>query len=178
MKILDKVRVYKFLLGFVGKKLPLRRHPFGKLSNSIRVHYARGISKTIAKDCIIESGAQIMENVTLGSKSSVGPNCLISEGTVIEGNNMMAPNVMIYTSGHNYDKEVHQFKGRTKIEPVHIGQNVWIGYGVIILPGVTIGPNSIIGAGAVVTKSFPGGVLIAGNPAVVKEIIDPDIYSL
>ncbi|MDE6772661.1 MAG: sugar O-acetyltransferase, partial [Muribaculaceae bacterium] len=56
-------------------------------------------------------------------------------------------------------------------EPVAIGHNVWIGGDAVILPGVTIGDNVVIGAGAVVTRSFPSNVVIAGNPArVIKEL--------
>ena len=55
--------------------------------------------------------------------------------------------------------------------PITIGNNVWIGAGVNILPGVTIGDNTVIGAGSVVTKDIPSNVLAVGNPCrVVKEI--------
>lgn len=50
-----------------------------------------------------------------------------------------------------------------------IGNDVWVGANVTILPGVTIGNCSVIGAGAVVTKDVPEGVLVAGNPAVIKK---------
>lgn len=58
---------------------------------------------------------------------------------------------------------------RPKLEtrPVKIGNNVWIGMHAIILKGVTIGENSVVAAGAVVTKSVPANVVVAGNPAVV-----------
>lgn len=53
---------------------------------------------------------------------------------------------------------------------VKIGNNVWLGYGVLVLPGVTIGENSIVGAGSVVTKDIPPNSIAAGNPArVLKE---------
>lgn len=56
-------------------------------------------------------------------------------------------------------------------DPVTIGDNVWIGAGVNILPGVTIGDNTVIGAGSVVTKDIPSNVLAVGNPCrVIKEI--------
>ncbi len=53
--------------------------------------------------------------------------------------------------------------------PVIIGNNVWIGSNAIILPGVTIGDMSVVAAGSVVTKDIPKGVLVAGNPAVIKK---------
>ena len=53
---------------------------------------------------------------------------------------------------------------------INIGNNVWIGWGSIILKGVTIGDNSIIAAGSVVISSIPANCLAAGNPAVVKKI--------
>ena len=88
---------------------------------------------------------------------------------------MMGPNVHIYTINHKYDENLHKFTGYTDVNPVVIGSNTWIGYNVIILPGVHIGDNSIIGAGSVVTKSIPAGVMAAGNPCVVKKIIDKEI---
>ncbi len=63
---------------------------------------------------------------------------------------------------------------RDKLEaakPITIGDNVWLGGGVIVLPGVTIGENSVIGAGAVVTKDIPANCVAVGNPArVIKSI--------
>ena len=53
--------------------------------------------------------------------------------------------------------------------PVIIGDNVWVGANAIILPGVTIGDYSVVAAGAVVTKDVPSGVLVAGNPAIIKK---------
>ncbi|XXV05656.1 DapH/DapD/GlmU-related protein [Sorangium sp. So ce1335] len=53
-----------------------------------------------------------------------------------------------------------------------IGDNVWLGAGVIVLPGVTIGDNTVVGAGAVVTRDLPANVLAVGNPARVIRSID------
>lgn len=126
----------------------------------------------MGKNCIVESGSEIMEGCSLGDNSAIGPCCMIGPETVFKGHNMMGPNVHIYTTGHFYDCVEHRFNGRTGPNPVIVGENVWIGYGVIILPGVSIGDNVIIGAGSVVTKDIPCGVLAAGNPCVVKKIID------
>ena len=63
---------------------------------------------------------------------------------------------------------------RDKLEaakPITIGDNVWLGGGVIVCPGVTIGDDAVVGAGAVVTRDLPGGVVAFGNPArVVREL--------
>ena len=59
--------------------------------------------------------------------------------------------------------------------PITIGNNVWIGAQVCVLPGVTIGDNTIIGAGSVVTKSIPANVLAVGNPCrVLRTITEAD----
>lgn len=52
-----------------------------------------------------------------------------------------------------------------RCKPVHIGRNVWIGVGAIILPGVTIGDNAVVAAGAVVTKDVAPNTIVGGNPA-------------
>lgn len=170
------VNLNKALLGTIGKWLPLRRHPGGGIANSLRCWITRGIVKKMGKNCIVEKGAEILEDCILGDNTSIGPNCMIGPGTVIKGHNMMGPNVHIYTTGHNYSMDLHCFCGMSERKPVTIGEHVWIGYGVIILPGVTIGDHSIIGAGSVVTKDIPSGVVAAGNPCVVKKVLDDTYY--
>ena len=110
----------------------------------------------------IEIGENFYANVNLvildGAKVSIGANAFI------------APNVGIYTAGHPLDAEQRN-RGLEYARPVTIGNNVWIGAGVCILPGVTIGDNTVIGAGSVVTKDIPSNVLAVGNPCrVIKEI--------
>jgi len=60
-----------------------------------------------------------------------------------------------------------------------LGNYVWLGFGVVVLPGANIGNNTIVGGGSVVTKTFPDNVIIAGNPArVIRDLTDQEIQSL
>ena len=166
-----KIKIYKFLLSFIGKRLPKsnRTYFWGRLANKIRVSYARKISKGISKKATIEKGAQIAGGgIIVEPHGAIGVNCLVGGNTFIGEHTMMGPNVRIYTQNHRFDKEKRKFDGY-EYKPVRIGKHCWIGDGAIILPGVTIGDGCIIGAGSVVTKSFGDYVLIAGNPAVVKK---------
>jgi galactoside O-acetyltransferase len=92
----------------------------------------------------------------------------------VEDDCMIAPNVVIATSGHPILPILREHNYVYNI-PVHIGRNVWIGSGVQILPGVTIGDNSIIGAGSVVTNDIPSNVIALGAPCrVTREIGEKD----
>lgn len=111
-------------------------------------------------------------NIFLGEDCFINFNCtILDEAKVTIGDNaFLGPNVSIYTACHPLEPEKRN-RFIEWAEPVTIGNNVWIGGDVTILPGVTIGDNVVIGAGAVVTKSFPSNVLIGGNPAkIIKEI--------
>ncbi len=84
------------------------------------------------------------------------------------------PNVVIATAGHpilpSLREQAYQYNA-----PVKIGKCVWLGAGVIVLPGVEIGDNSVIGAGSVVTKNIPANVVAVGNPCkVVRSINEKD----
>ncbi|MCR4780196.1 MAG: sugar O-acetyltransferase [Ruminiclostridium sp.] len=104
---------------------------------------------------------------------------LVDDTHIYVGDNtMFAPNVVVASAGHPIEP-VLRSKGYQYNFPVHIGNNCWIGAGVLILPGVTIGDNTIIGAGSVVTKDIPANVVAYGNPCVVQREVsqhDLDYY--
>ena len=113
-------------------------------------------------------------NIIVGDNVFMNFNCCILDVCKVTiGNNcMFAPNVQIYTATHPLEAKARN-SGREYAKPITIGNNVWIGGNATICPGVTIGNNVVIGAGAVVTKSFPDDVFIAGNPAkMIKKIIN------
>lgn len=96
---------------------------------------------------------------------------VLDEARVTIGDDcFIGPNVSIYTACHSTDP-VERNTRREWAEPVTIGDNVWIGGSVTILPGVTIGDNVTIGAGSVVTKDIPSNVVAVGNPCrVIKHL--------
>lgn len=117
-------------------------------------------------------------NIYFGNNCEVNMNCtFLDDNKIIIGNNaLIAPNVQIYTAFHPTNaqerfgeaKEDGSFEFcKTQTAPVVIGNNVWIGGGVIIMPGVTIGDNVVIGAGSVVTKNIPSNKIAYGNPCRV-----------
>lgn len=97
---------------------------------------------------------------------------VLDEALVTIGDDcFIGPNVSIYTACHSTDP-VERNTRREWAEPVTIGDNVWIGGSVTILPGVTIGSNVTIGAGSVVTRDIPDNVVAVGNPCkVIKNLI-------
>ena len=92
---------------------------------------------------------------------------LVDDTHIYVGDNvMMAPNVVLATAAHPVLPELRE-KGYQYNAPVRIGEDFWLGAGVIVLPGVTIGRGSVIGAGSVVTKDIPENVVAFGNPCCV-----------
>ncbi len=116
--------------------------------------------------------------VDYGSQISIGDRVFANFGLTaldcapitIGDDTQIGPHVQLLTPTHPIDAA----QRLTKIEaagPIHIGRNVWIGGGVIVLAGVTIGDNAVIGAGSVVTKDVPAGTIAVGNPArVIREL--------
>lgn len=84
----------------------------------------------------------------------------------------IGPNVQLLTATHPIDPALRKAKWEAA-SPIVIEDNVWLGGGVIVLPGVTIGENSIVGAGSVVTRSIPRDVIAVGNPArVIRSVYE------
>ncbi|WP_030255794.1 sugar O-acetyltransferase [Streptomyces violens] len=133
------------LLGSVGTDVRIRP-PF---------HCDYGYLISIGSGTFINFGAVFLDAapITIGAHVQIGPN------------------VQLLTPTHELDAERRR-AGWEKALPVTIGDNVWLGGGVIVCPGVTIGENTVVGAGAVVTKDLPPGVLAVGNPARVLRKLD------
>jgi len=90
----------------------------------------------------------------------------------IGANTFIGPNCGLYTAIHPIDAE-ERIKGNESAKPITIGEKVWLGGNVTVLPGVTIGDRAVIGAGAVVTKDIPSDVVAAGNPCkILRKLTD------
>lgn len=116
--------------------------------------------------------------VDYGSQIRIGARSFVNFGLValdvvpivIGDDVQIGPNVQLLTPIHPLEAGARRDKWEAA-KPITIGDNVWLGGGVIVCPGVTIGANTVVGAGAVVTKDLPAGVLAVGNPArVVREL--------
>ncbi len=98
---------------------------------------------------------------------------VVDDGHIYVGDYVMfGPNVTIATANHPIQPELRR-KALQYNKDVHIGNNVWIGAGAVIVPGVTIGDNTVIGGGSVVTKDIPANVVAVGNPCRVLREIGP-----
>lgn len=100
---------------------------------------------------------------------------LVDDGQIYIGDHVMfGPNVTVATPNHPIHVKMREHQLQYN-KDVYIGENVWIGSGVCIMPGVHIGKNSVIGAGAVVTKDIPENVVAVGNPCrVLRGISEHD----
>lgn len=134
---------------------------FGEVGENVWLNSP--LTATIGKYVTIGSGTYANMNLTLIDdwKITIGKNVLIG------------PNVTLCTTGHPIHP-AHRTDGMYSF-PITIGDNVWLGGNVMVLPGVTIGENSVIGAGSIVTKDIPANVVAFGAPCkVYREITDRD----
>lgn len=114
-------------------------------------------------------------NIEAGEKVFFNFNCVVLDvmKVSIGSRTLFGPNVQIYTATHPLDYR-ERATGLEFAKPISIGEDVWVGGGVIICPGVSIGNRSVIGAGSVVTRDIPDDVFAAGNPCRVIRSIERD----
>jgi maltose O-acetyltransferase len=140
----ERAEILGELLGSVGEGVRIRP-PF---------HCDFGYQISIGAGTFVNVGGVFLDTgpITIGADVQIGPN------------------VQLLSPVHPLDAERRR-AGWEKAEPITIGDNVWLGGGVIVCPGVTIGRDTVVGAGSVVTKDLPPSVLAVGNPArVVREL--------
>ena len=136
----ERRRILEELLGAVGEGAEIRPPFLCDYGYQIRVG-----ARTFANVGLV---ALDVAPITIGEDVQIGPN------------------VQLLTPTHPLEPEPRRAKWEAA-EPIAIGDNAWLGGGVIVCPGVTIGPDAVVGAGAVVTRDVPAGALAVGVPARV-----------
>jgi maltose O-acetyltransferase len=117
-------------------------------------------------------------HISVGTNTFVNVNCVFLDSAPIEigANGLIGPGVQLLTATHPVRPDERivatantgESPYRTHAAPIHIGNNVWIGAGALVMPGVTIGDGVTIGAGSVVTHDIPSNTLAFGNPCRVQ----------
>jgi maltose O-acetyltransferase len=146
------------------RQAPLRRHLLEQLLGSV------GEGTVIRPPLYVDYGTYI----SIGARSfaNFGLVALDVAAITIGDDVQIGPNVQLLTPTHPVEPGPRRDKWEAA-EPITIGDNVWLGGGVIVCPGVSIGANTVVGAGAVVTRDLPPNVLAVGNPARVVRQLEP-----
>lgn len=139
-----------------------------------RITLLKGILGSTKENFLIEQPfmCDYGYNIKIGENFYSNHNLIILDANKVEfGDNVfIGPNCGFYTSGHPLEYEIRN-KGLEYAKPIKVGNNVWFGGNVAVLPGVTIGDNVVIGAGSIVTKDIPSNTVAVGNPCkVIKEV--------
>ncbi len=112
------------------------------------------------------------EHIVIGDRTFVNYNLMALDVApiTIGADCQIGPNVQLLTPTHPIEPQPRRDRLEAAL-PITVGDNVWLGGGVIVCPGVTIGDNSVVGAGSVVTRDIPANTVAVGNPArVIREI--------
>ena len=162
-----------FLYYCFARHLPATGLPYSLGAGHIRRFLARGMLDGCGKKVNIEHGAFFAsgKGITIGNHSGLGMGCRVAGPLEIGDDVMMAPGVTIVTQNHETSDLTRPMRLQTAPKhKVTIGNDVWIGANVIILPGITIGNGCIIAGGAVVTHNVPDYAVVGGNPArIIKD---------
>jgi maltose O-acetyltransferase len=146
-------------------------------------HVEQDLRDTLLRDLLGEVGEGVVirprfrcdygSYITIGARTFVNYDCVMLDVAPVRigAACQIATCVQLLTATHPIDPEPRRL-GWESAEPISVGDNVWLGSGVIVCPGVTIGDDTVVGAGSVVTRDLPAGVVAFGNPARVQRPID------
>ena len=167
MKKSIKRKIGKILYHVIGKRMPLSG---AKVSFGAR-RFRQFCAHLMLDDCgewvNIDRNVSFAYDLKLGHGAGIGANCQIPSGVTIGRQGMIGIDVLMFTNEHRHDDITVPMglQGRTEIEPIVIGDDVWIGSRSLIMKGVHIGNGAIVAAGSVVTRDVPPYEIWGGNPA-------------
>lgn len=160
-----------FLYYGVAQFFPTQPFPGWRFGYWLRRHLVKALFKRCGDGVIIKQRAYFGSGgeIELGDRSQIGQRSRIDHDTRFGNDVVMGPDVVIMSSAHAFeDPDIPiNLQGAKPRQPVVIGNDVWLGTRVIVLPGVTIGDGAVVGAGSVVTREIPPNAIAAGVPARV-----------
>lgn len=159
-------KIFYFLYLIVFRHTPEDYRPYAFFFPWIRNKLVSAFIKKCGKKIRVKSNADISMNLIVGNFSEIGTRALIQSNVEIGDYVIMGPDVKIYSRNHEFGN-IHQpiaQQGKRYFN-TKIGNDVWIGANVIILPGVVIGDHSVLAAGAVIAKDVLPYSVVGGNPA-------------
>ena len=163
-------RVVRYFIPLVFRLIPTLR------LNSVKTFLLNLAGHKVGKRVVIASTVLIKGNFNahIGDATFIGHETMILGGTsdiYIGANCDTSSRVNLVMGSHEIDSKNLRSAGKGVSKSIIIEDGVWIGFGVIILPGVKIGKKAIIGAGSVVTKDIPANSVAVGNPCkVIKHL--------
>ena len=147
-----------------ARQEPLRRALLERLLGSV------GAETVLRPPFYVDYGAHL--HIGARTFANFGLVALDVATITIGDDVQIGPNVQLLTPTHPVEPGPRRDKWEAA-QPIAIGDNVWLGGGVIVLPGVSIGENTVVGAGSVVTKDLPANVVAVGSPArVIRAVSD------
>lgn len=161
--------IFRKLYFKIGIRLPSSNSKHGNRYKNIRFWMVKNFVEKCGDNVNIDQGAWFNPELQIGDNSGVGMNCRLNGRIHIGKDVMMGPECIMYSYSHAHNRiDIPMCQqGFEKETAIIIGDDVWLGARVIILPHVTIGNHTIVGAGAVVTKNIPDYAIVGGNPARV-----------
>lgn len=150
--------------------LPHSFWPGGSIASTLRRYTLIGMGCRVGHNCELEPGIDVgfRPDLTIGERCQINHNTSIKSARI--GNDVMiAPGVVLLDRQHNFSRTDIPMtqQGSSPRQLTIIGDDVWLGQNVIVMPGVTIGCGVIVGAGSVVTKDLPDWSIAVGAPARV-----------
>jgi maltose O-acetyltransferase len=141
---------------------------------ALRAEILRELFEAVGDDVVVKPSfrCDYGSQISIGARTFVNYDCVMLDVARIRigSDCQLGTAVQLVTATHPLEPEPRRQRWEGA-QPITVGDNVWLGSGVIVCPGISIGDDTVVGAGAVVTRDLPAGVLAYGTPARVQRQI-------